>query len=192
MKQIKFRMTGVGPLMLNNPQTANPMNKFAKALKTLTSKRQKTDEDYEEIFHLHFLASCYVSPEGKYVIPANMIARSFEEGAKERKLGTKFRQSVFVRRDMLLIFEHNGLSPEELWKDHADKYVDIRQVGVQKSLVPTSRMIVPEWSLEGELEFDENQLNKSEVWTAMVAAGEHKGIGTYRSIYGRYEVEEIK
>ena len=33
MKSIKFRMTGTCPLMLNNPQTVNPMNEYSKALK---------------------------------------------------------------------------------------------------------------------------------------------------------------
>ena len=59
MKSIKFRMTGTCPLMLNNPQTVNPMNEFTKAISALTSKRKKTDEDQNEIFHLKFLASCY-------------------------------------------------------------------------------------------------------------------------------------
>ena len=43
MKSIKFRMTGTCPLMLNNPQTVNPMNEFTKAISALTSKRKKTD-----------------------------------------------------------------------------------------------------------------------------------------------------
>ena len=41
--------------MLNNPQTVNPMNEFTKAISALTSKRKKTDEDQNEIFHLKFL-----------------------------------------------------------------------------------------------------------------------------------------
>jgi hypothetical protein len=53
-------------------------------------------------------------------------------------------------------------------------------------------MIIPEWSLEGELHFDETQLNKSEVWLAMTNAGLRYGIGTYRACYGRYRIEEIK
>ena len=87
MKSIKFRMTGTCPLMLNNPQTVNPMNEFTKAISALTSKRKKTDEDQNEIFHLKFLASCYWNNKGQYFLPANMIAKSFEAGAKENKLG---------------------------------------------------------------------------------------------------------
>lgn len=192
MKSIKFRITGTCPLMLNNPQTVNPMNVYAKEIKALTSKRSKTDEDQNEIFHLKFLASCYYNDKGQYILPANMIAKSFEAGAKENKLGAKFQRSVFVNEDCLLKFKDNGCSPEELWQNHSETYVDIRPVGVQKSKIVTARMIVPEWSLDGEMEFDETQLNKSEVWLALTNAGLRYGIGTYRQCYGRYKIEEIK
>jgi len=192
MKSIKFRITGTCPLMLNNPQTVNPMNVYAKEIKALTSKRSKTDEDQNEIFHLKFLASCYYNDKGQYILPANMIAKSFEAGAKENKLGAKFQRSVFVNEDCLLKFKDNGCTPEELWQNHSETYVDIRPVGVQKSKIVTARMIVPEWSLEGELTFDETQLNKSEVWLALTNAGLRYGIGTYRQCYGRYKIEEIK
>ena len=192
MKSIKFRITGTCPLMLNNPQTVNPMNVYAKEIKALTSKRSKTDEDQNEIFHLKFLASCYYNDKGQYILPANMIAKSFEAGAKENKLGAKFQRSVFVNEDCLLKFKDNGCSPEELWQNHSETYVDIRPVGVQKSKIVTARMIVPDWSLDGELTFDETQLNKSEVWLALTNAGLRYGIGTYRQCYGRYKIEEIK
>ena len=192
MKSIKFRITGTCPLMLNNPQTVNPMNAYAKEIKALTSKRSKTDEDQNEIFHLKFLASCYYNDKGQYILPANMIAKSFEAGAKENKLGAKFQRSVFVNEDCMLKFKDNGCSPEELWQNHSETYVDIRPVGVQKSKIVTARMIVPEWSLEGELTFDETQLNKSEVWLALTNAGQRYGIGTYRQCYGRYSITELK
>ena len=192
MKSIKFRMTGTCPLMLNNPQTVNPMNEYSKALKELTSKRTKTDDDQNEIFHLKFLASCYYNNKGQYFLPANMISKSFEAGAKENKLGKKFQQSVFVFNDAVLKFDANGCTPEELWENHSETYVDIRPVGIMKAKVVTARMIIPEWSLEGELHFDETQLNKSEVWLAMQNAGLRYGIGTYRQCYGRYKIEEIK
>lgn len=192
MQSIKFKMTGVCPLMLNNPQTVNPMNDYAKQLKALTSKRSRTDDDQNEIMHIRFLASPYLNKKMQYIIPANMIFKSFEDGAKENRLGKKFEQSVFVLNDALLKFDENGCTPEELWENFADKYVDIRPVGIKKSMVVTARMIIPEWSLESELLFDESQLNKSEIWLAMTNAGLRHGIGTYRQCYGRYKVEEIK
>ena len=192
MQSIKIKMTGICPLMLNNPQTVNPMNEYSKALKELTSKRSKTDDDQNEIYHLKFLASCYYNSHGEYIIPANMLFKAFEAGAKENKLGAKFQRSVFVHNDGILKFAENGCTPEELWQNHSEKYVDIRPVGIMKAKVVTARMIIPEWSLETEVFFDESQLDKSQVWTALNNAGARYGIGTYRQCYGRFNIEEIK
>jgi len=192
MKTIRFHVEGTTPLMLNNPQCINPMHPLAKELKKLTSKRSKTDEDQMEILHLRFLASPYLNSKGQYIIPAQMIAKSIEAGAKEFKLGAKFQRSVIVLGDALLKFADNGCTPEELYANHNEKYVDVRAVGVMKAKVITARMIVPEWSFDSELSFDETQLNDSEVWSALNAAGLRYGIGTYRACYGRYKATEIK
>lgn len=192
MKTIKFRMVGTTALLLNNPQTVNPMNPFAKAIKEISSKRTKSDEDQQELLHLKFLASCYYTDKGQYIIPANMISKSIESGAKENKLGSKFQRSVFVLGDALLKFDENGCTPEELWQNHNEKYVDVRAVGIMKAKVVTARMIIPEWSLETELSFDETQLNDGEIWNAINIAGLRYGIGTYRQQFGRFKVEEIK
>jgi len=189
---MKFKVTGTTPLMMNNPQTVNPLNTFSKALKELTSKRTKTDEDMEEIFHLKFLASVYTNNRGQYIVPLDMIEQSLIAAARENKLGKKFERSVSVFGDAVLEFEHKNMTPEELYEDYPELYVDIRPVGVQKVKVPTARAIFPEWSFETEIFFDETQLNDSEVAYAFTVAGERYGLGTYRKKFGKFEVEEIK
>ena len=42
MKTLRFKVVGTQPLMLNNNQTVNPFNEYAKKLKEFTSKRKKT------------------------------------------------------------------------------------------------------------------------------------------------------
>ena len=192
MKTIKIHVEGTTPLMLNNPQCINPMHPLAKALKALTSKRSKTDEDQMEILHLRFLASPYLNNKGQYIIPSQMIAKSIEAGARENKLGAKFQRSVIIQGDALLKFPENGCTPEELYQNHNEKYVDVRAVGVMKAKVITARMIIPEWSFDTQLSFDETQLNDSEIWNAINAAGLRYGVGTYRACYGRYKAIEVK
>lgn len=192
MKSIKFKVTGTTELMLNNPQTVNPLNEYSKALKEITSKRNKTDEDMEEIFHLKFLSSLYLNKKMQYIIPLNMIEATLIEAAKENKLGKKFAQCVTVEADAILQFPDNGCTPEELYQNHAEKYVDIRSVGIMKAKVPTARAIIPDWSFECTVWFDENQLNDSEICYAFQNAGLRHGVGTYRQRYGRFTVEEIR
>lgn len=192
MKTIKFEMKGTCPLMLNNAEVVNPFSQIARAIKELTSKRTKTDADAEEILHLKFIASVYLNDKGQYILPANMLAACFTQAAKENRLGAKFDRSVFVREDALLKFDENGCTPEELYTNHASKYVDIRPVGIKGSKIPACRFIIPTWSTEVELDFDETQLNDSEVWNAIKIAGLRYGIGTYRKRYGKFDIREIK
>lgn len=192
MKTIKVKFESTTALMLNNPRTVNPMDYYSKALKEYTSKRTKTDDDMQEIYRLKFLASCYLNNKGQYIIPSNMIIRSICEAAKELKLGKKFERSCMVYEDALLNFANNGNTPEELYENFGETYVDIRAVGIMKSKVITARMIVPEWSLETEISFDENVLNDSEVFNVLNIAGLRYGIGTYRQRYGKFSVTEVK
>jgi len=194
MRTIKVKFEGTTPLMLNNPRTVNPMDLYSKAIKELTSKRTKSEDDVQEILHLKFLASTYQNNKGQYIVPSNMIMRALQEAAKEVKLGKKFERSVFVFDDAILNFADSHLQPEELYQDSQlqEKYVDIRPVGVMKAKVITARMIVPDWSLETEITFDESVLNDSEVWNALNTCGLRHGIGTYRARYGKFKAIEIK
>ena len=50
MKEQKFRITGnIVPMISHNSQLANPLNRYSKAMKALTGKRKKTDQDIEDI-----------------------------------------------------------------------------------------------------------------------------------------------
>lgn len=190
MKSIKFRITGTMPLMLNNPQTVSPFNEFTKKLKPLTSKRTKTDDDMLEIYKLRFLASLYTNAQGKYILPAEHIANALIAAAKERKLGAKFTRSMQVVGDSEIQFKDADKTPEQLYE--IGTYVDIRAVGIKNSKVPTARAIIPEWSLETEVWFDETQLDTKDIKDCMEIAGLRYGVGTFRKIYGKFKAETIK
>lgn len=192
MKSIRVRITGTTPLMVNSPKTVNPLNSYTKKLKELTSKRQKTDDDNVELFRIHFIASLYQDNEGRYILPCSMLKASAVAAAKENKLGAKFKRSVMILNDALLQFPDNTCTPAELWENHAEEYVDIRPVGVMNSKIMATRAIFPKWSAEYEVLFDETQINDGEIWNALNIAGLRYGVGTYRELYGRFSVEEIK
>ncbi|MCM1295390.1 MAG: hypothetical protein NC311_07585 [Muribaculaceae bacterium] len=190
MKSIKFRLNGMMPLMLNNPRTVNPFDEYSKKMKEITAKRKKTDDDLEQLMKLKFLASLYVNSKGEYFIPSEHIANAMTAAAKEKKLGAKFTRSVQVIGDSILKFKDADKTPEQLYE--LQIYVDIRAVGIMKAKVTTARAIIPEWSLETEVWYDETQLDESDIVTAMEIGGMRYGIGTYRKRYGKFKAEKIK
>lgn len=191
MATIKFKVTGKSPLMLNNPQTVNPLNEYTKQLKPLTSKRQKTDEDHEGISRIKFLGSLYLSKDGKYILPTQMFVQSIISAAKERKLGSKVERSFMASEmDVLLEFKDKNKKPNQLFE--LGIYTDVRDAGIMKSRITATRPIFPEWSTEIEFWYDETQLDEVDLISLFEVAGLRYGVGTFRKgMFGRYEVEKI-
>lgn len=187
MKSIKFRIIGTMPLMLNNPRTVNPFDEYSKAMKEITAKRKKTDDDQEQLMKLKFLASLYVNNKGEYFIPSEHIAMI--AAAKEKKLGAKFVRSMQVVGDSILHFKDDKKTPEQLYE--LGIYTDVRAVGIMKAKVITARAIIPEWSFDTEIWYDESQLDESDIVSAVEIGGLRYGVGTYRKRFGRFKAEKI-
>ncbi len=189
MKTIKFKVTGTTALMLNNPQTVNPFNEYSKLLKPLTSKRTKTEDDLMEISRIKFLSSLYVN-NGVYIIPAQHFEKSVIEAAKERKLGKKFERSFRIFNDCPLDFKDKDKTPDQLYE--IGIYVDVRSVGIKNVKITTTRAIIPEWSSTVECFYDETQIDEKDISEMFAISGLRYGIGTYRRLYGKYEIKKMK
>ena len=95
---MKVRLTGTGtrPLLVHNVRLASPLNAYAKRLKSLNSKRVKTDEDRLEIARTEWEGSLYHDEElGPYVPGPNLFA-SLIGGARLLKAGKKVERGVSV------------------------------------------------------------------------------------------------
>lgn len=202
MRVIKFHVTGTCPLMLNNPATVNPLNKFSKALKPLTSKRVKTDENQAELAKLKFFASLYADKPigldgkwenevGRYILPADHFWRAIQCAGQENKIGKKIERSLEVWHDAVLEFPDKDKSPKQLY-EIGEPYVDTRAVGIKNVKIITTRALIPNWSCDVDIMYDETQLNKKEIINAFQVAGLRYGVGTYRRKFGRFEIKEIK
>ena len=191
MKTLRFKVVGTQPLMLNNNQTVNPFNHYAKKLKEFTSKRKKTEEDMLALYGLQFESSLYLASDGKtYIIPADHFWKSICTAAKEVKLGKKFEQSFQIFDDCVLDFPEKNLSPSELYEDSS--HVDIRVgtiMGQRK--VPVRRAIFNEWKTEVVCHFDETQIDEKDVIKIFEIAGLRYGVGTYRKKFGKFTIKKI-
>ncbi|MGM9733844.1 MAG: hypothetical protein ACI3YT_06965, partial [Prevotella sp.] len=180
MKTLKFKIVGTQPLMLNNNQTVNPFNEYAKKLKEFTSKRKKTEEDMMALYGLQFESSLYLASDKKtYIIPADHFWKSVCTAAKEVKLGKKFEQSFQIFDDCVLDFPEKSLSPVELYEEGS--HVDIRVGTIMgKSKVPVCRAIFNDWQTEVTCHFDESQIDEKDIIKMFEVAGLRYGVGTYR------------
>jgi len=190
MKTVTFKVKGITPLMLNNSQVVNPFNKYTVALKPLTAKRKKTEEDMTQIYQLQFESSLYMKGD-TYIIPSDHFWKAVCTAAKEQKLGKKFEQSFQVMEDSILDFPEKDMTPQELFKEGS--HVDIRDCVIMgRSRVPACRAIFTTWQTEFTCWFDENQIDEKDICNIVDIAGIRYGVGTYRKKYGKFEATKVK
>jgi hypothetical protein len=186
-KTVTYKLTSVCPLLMHNGQMADPLNKFAKALKQVTSKRVKTDADYEEMARIEFLAGLYMSKDGP-VLPAQMIDAAMINGAKKSKEGVQAKSGLFCPEHAIL--EYDGpRTTDELWEDERFRYAALVKVGTAR--VVRTRPIFESWSAVVKVNIEESVVNPSRVDDWIVITGSMVGLGDWRPRYGRYEATRL-
>src|SRR5512144_1137486 len=96
IRHARIVCTGTKPLLLHNVQLASPLNPYAKELKSLNSKRVKTDEDRLAIARVEFEGSLYFEDGVGPYIPGQNVLASLIEGAKITRSGKKVERGVTV------------------------------------------------------------------------------------------------
>lgn len=204
----KFRITGTTTLLMHCGQTANPLNQFAKAMKRLSGKRNKTDEDHEEMARLEWWAGLYLSnaptinPPSEVVpadgtsviIPAHVLDSCIREGARKSKLGKQASAGCCVDNDGA--FKHDG--PKDLLQlSNSARHQHQAAVKVGTSKVIRTRPCFPIWSCDFNVTIDNTVIEADQILGALESAGKLVGIGDWRpgaprgGSYGRFEAEVL-
>lgn len=186
LKKLKFKLTSDSPLLLHNGQTADPLNKYAKMLKQVSSKRAKTDADFEELARIEWHAALYTD-EGKVCLPAEVLEAAFASGARKLKLGKQALATIFVTRNALLHFDGDALSIDELWERDNNRFtVGVR---ISQSKVMRTRFRADQWMCEPEIQYDDTMLNRSQIVDILKATGAQVGLCDWRPKFGRFTSE---
>jgi hypothetical protein len=192
MKSLKYQATGVATLLMHSDVTANPLHPLTKELKALTSKRKKTDEDYERIAKAEFIASLYWKKDSGFFMPAKNIDATLLGSAKMFKLGVLWKQGAFVDTDAPFVFPHSKLSPPDLYEYKDMLYRDMQTVKIGTSKTVRCRPAFNEWSFDFTIIIDEAKLNERQVDEIVENAGRYVGICDYRPRYGKFNVTKLK
>ena len=187
MDQITLQLTGIQPLMVNNPQTVNPFNEFTKQIKELTGKRKRTDQDESDLMKLKWFAALYYDQKVGPFLPAICVWRSLQDAAKLSRAGKMIERGLHMLSDRVPIVYRGSRDPEEMYSNKV--YVDIRDAAPGGKRITAVRPIFPEWSVEVSFLYDSTTLNRRDLLSYAELAGRVIGVGTYRRLFGRFEVE---
>lgn len=187
--KVRLIATGTRPLIMHNVRLASPLNPFAKKLKALNGKRNKTDDDRMEVARVEFEGGLYhLADIGPYV-PAANIFRSLIGGGRLTKAGKRIERGVTVDGVEFPLIYKGPRDVEGLWGDGESEFVDVRTVVVQRNKIDRCRPIFRTWAVEADIILDPTVIDFDEFVAVARNAGAMEGLGDYRMLYGRFGVE---
>lgn len=187
LQTVSYRLRSSQPLMQHNGQLADPLNKWSKLIKEISSKRKKTDADFEEMARLEFMGGLYMSKDGP-VVPIDGLNAMIIAAAKKHREGEFAKTGVFCDDHARL--EYDGpRDADALWK--AGTFRDTRAVRVGQARVMRTRPIFDEWSAVVTFTVDDEVVNPVRVDAWMGVAGKIIGVLEYRPRYGRFVAERV-
>ena len=182
---ISFHWKGVSPLICHNGDLANPANTFSVQTKKFTSKRKKTESDYEEIARLGWFGALYLNEDKKPIIPGEVIEGFFNSAAKKNRLGQKAKSGIICESNPEIIYKGSS-NIDKLFKDK--NFVNQSMVKVQTSKVLRTRPIFKNWELKFKLHFMSNVIDREDIIDIAKIGGSIVGIGDWRPKHGRFEI----
>lgn len=184
---VTYRLKSDCPMLQHNGQTADPTNRWSKAMKAVSGKRKKTDADYEELARIEFMAALLMGPEGP-VIPSHYIDAALTGAAKKNREGPLAKSGVFCLKDASLEYE-GPRTADELWADNRFRHVAI--VRVQSARVARTRPVFNEWQANVTLQIEDSVVNVRQVDDWFQIAGTQIGLGDWRPQHGRFTAERL-
>lgn len=184
---LRYQLNSSAQLICHNGQTADPLNKFSKAIKQISSKRTKTDADYEEMARIEFTAGLYMSADGP-VIPSYVIDAIVVNAAKKFKEGMMAKSGVFCLSHSQLLYD-GPRTADELWQCEEFRHVAIVRVGTAR--VSRTRPVFNPWGCVVELNVEATLVNPARVDEWMMVAGTQIGIGDWRPQNGRFQAKRL-
>lgn len=189
-----FRITfeGTGALLMHNARLSNPLDPAARAIKKISGKRNKTEDDHREIAHLEFIGSLYHDKDAGPYIPGDNIWRCLFDAAKKSKRGPKVKEGVLITTDInpLAGYGTKERDSERLWADENFRYFASAKVGQQR--VTRCRPIFKTWKVEADGILDTNVIDFAEIEQIAETAGQLIGLGDWRPKFGRFNAKVTK
>lgn len=184
MINFRLTLTGTAPLLMHSARLSNPLDPAAKAIKKVTSKRKKTDEDHEEIARLEHLGSLYLDPDVGPYVPGQNIARCLVDAAKISRDGVRVTRGVFISTDVNPLGYRGPRTADGLWADENFRQFDSVKVGQARTM--RCRPVFREWAVEADGILDPNILDLADLERIAETAGAMIGLGDWRPRYGRF------
>ena len=174
MKKVKVEITGISPLLMNNP-----ISMIESSETSMSSRTAKIDHKKEAEKLL------YKSKNGNLYIPATAIKGSMIGAASYKKIG-KYAAKPMIAGGIFI-------SPQEVDLGTKKYDIDLRTVVIQRARVVKARPMLETWKASFEISYNDKLIGSSDIIkTILSEAGERVGLLDFRpqklGDFGRFEV----
>lgn len=198
MREFTINLQGTSPLLQHNIQMADPNCYWTKLSKANSAVRgaKRTEAIEAEMTKIKFLGSLYIDKTYGPYVPATWLKGSLIQAGKARKKGTAIKTGVVLTDEVFPLAYDGPRTPEGLY-DEIENFSHFAMVNVGtggvKKMVPCTRPMFRNWSLEATGMYDEESLDEDDFQWAIERAGLVVGIGDWRpekgGIFGRFETK---
>jgi len=194
MKNLKCKVFGNNEIRINNPQSADPLNKYAKKFKELNANRKKTDSDIELMRNLEIESKLYFDEKIGVWIPSSWIMAGIAgESFKQCKISkANTRGAVYITNTKIKL-NYLGMKSVKKIDDlvlnpefRTTQLLKQGQVKIAKG-IPTFN----NWSFDIDLDFDDEIITENEIKRILKVAVTRNGFGDFRPTYGRGQIEDL-
>lgn len=195
IQQAQITITGINPLLQNNPQTVDPFNRYAKAKKVITNKRTaKTEDDLIELGNIETESKVYFDKDLGVYVPATWVSEAIiTTSFAVAKIGRqKMRGGLFTTEDKIkLRYDGSGSvkAIEDVVKNPHFRHRMLLKQGQVR--VPKDAPIFHDWSFETVIEFDDKVIDFGTLKRIVEHAAKYGGFGDFRPTFGR-AIAEVK
>ncbi len=195
IQQPRNVVTGISPLLQNNPQTVDPFNHYAKAKKAITNKRTaKTDDDLLELGNLETESKLYFDDEIGVYIPATWITEAIVcTGFSVAKIGrAKMRGGLFATEPKIKL-KYRGMNKVKTITDVVMNSEFRHRMLLKQGQVrvPKDAPIFHDWSFETAVEFDDTVVDMGSLRRIVERSAKYGGFGDFRPTFGRANAEVL-
>lgn len=193
IRSLSAHVTGIGPLLQNNPQTVDRFNPYAKAMARITAKKnRRTDEDYREMNDIEVRAKIFWDDTLGVYVPATWVTAAVAAASFKRAKISKadIRGSVFPTEEKfkLTYRDMNKVKTPDDIVGNPDFRINLTLKQGQVRVVKAAP-IFHAWTFDFSLEFDDKLIDPDSLEGIITHAAMYGGFGDFRPTFGRARAE---
>jgi hypothetical protein len=193
MQQAKVKVTGINPLLQNNPQTVDRFNPYTKRMAQINAKKtRRTDDDYRELQDIEVRSKIYFDDKLGIYVPGSWVSAALAAASfKVAKISkAEVRGSVFMTEDRIrLNYENSNLvkDPDDIVKNPQFRIAMTLKQGQVR--VVKAVPIFHKWGFETVIEFDDKTIDPDSIARIIEHSAKYGGFGDFRPTFGRAVAE---